>query len=145
MKNISFNEPINISKNHFKNLEDFLSYIAQNSGEIELNDAHKEILDKRILEVNENPENYISLKNLKSSIVMRKVSLEPETLALLKFQAEKKGDKLINYMETILKEKAIEFELSDEYKLMMDDLLKKHDRKELNYISEEEFFKRVKR
>ena len=68
MKTISFDEPINISKNHFKTLEDFQLHIIKNLEKAELSDAHKEILDKRILEVNENPENYLSLKDLKSTI-----------------------------------------------------------------------------
>ena len=68
MKTISFDEPINISKNHFKTLEDFQLYIVeklQNSG---LNKNQKVILDERIIEANENPEDYISLQELKSSI-----------------------------------------------------------------------------
>ncbi|MEN8881834.1 MAG: hypothetical protein ABF263_05840 [Polaribacter sp.] len=68
MKTISFDEPINISKNHFKTLEDFQLYIVeklQNSG---LNKNQKAILDERIIEANENPEDYISLQELKSSI-----------------------------------------------------------------------------
>ncbi len=68
MNTISFDEPINISKNHFKTLEDFQLYMVQKLQKSDLSDTHKEILDNRILEVNENPENYISLKELKSSI-----------------------------------------------------------------------------
>lgn len=68
MKTISFDEPINISKNHFKSLEDFQLHIVDKLQQSDLSNYHKEILDDRILEANENPENYISLKDLKSSI-----------------------------------------------------------------------------
>lgn len=44
-------------------------------------------------------------------------------------------------MEQILKEKANDFELTDEYKALMDDMLEKHYAGKLNYISEEEFRK----
>lgn len=68
MKTISFDEPINISKTHFKSLEDFQLYVVENLQQKDLSEAHKEILNERILEANENPENYISLNKLKSSI-----------------------------------------------------------------------------
>lgn len=68
MNTITFDEPINISKNHFKTIEDFQLHIVQKLQDAELSKTHKEIIDARILEVNENPENYISLKELKTSI-----------------------------------------------------------------------------
>ncbi len=43
-------------------------------------------------------------------------------------------------MEYILKEKANTFELTDEYKAMMDDTLDKHQKGQLKYVSKEEFF-----
>jgi len=66
-------------------------------------------------------------------------------LVLLQIQAEKEGRKLKNYMEHILREKANDFELTDEYKVMMDEMLDKHEKGELNYISKEAFFKRIAR
>lgn len=68
MKTISFDEPINISKTHFKSLEDFQLYVVENFQQKDLSETHKEILNERILEANENPENYIALSHLKSSI-----------------------------------------------------------------------------
>ena len=68
MKTISFDEPINISKTHFKTLEDFQSHIVDKLQNSDLSNNHKVILDERILEANENPEEYISLQELKSSI-----------------------------------------------------------------------------
>ncbi len=63
----------------------------------------------------------------------KEVHLDPETLALLQVQAEKKGRKLKNYMEYILKEKAHDFELTDDYKVMMDETLEQHKQGEINY------------
>lgn len=71
----------------------------------------------------------------------KEVSLESDTLALLEIQAQKEGRKLKNYMEQVLREKANSFELIDEYKVMMDNLLEKHQKGELNYMSESEFRK----
>ena len=44
-------------------------------------------------------------------------------------------------MEHVLREKAHSFELTEEYKVMMDDMLNKHDKSELNYIDESEYRK----
>ena len=69
----------------------------------------------------------------------KEVSLDSETIAILEVQAEKEGRKLKNYMEHILREKANDMELKEEYKIMMDKVLDKHSKGELRYISEEEF------
>lgn len=71
----------------------------------------------------------------------KEVTLSIDTLALLQIQAEKEGRKLKNYMEHILREKANSFELTEEYKAMMDDMLEKHQSGKLNYINESEFKK----
>ncbi len=75
----------------------------------------------------------------------KEVSLDNDTLALLKIQAEKEGRNLKNYMEHILREKANSFVLTDNYKVMMNTMLDKHKKGELNYISESEFRKRTAR
>jgi 3-isopropylmalate dehydratase small subunit len=69
----------------------------------------------------------------------REVSLDSQTLAILKIQADREGRKLKNYMEHILQEKANNFELTDEYKAMMDEMLEKHYSGKLNYTSWEDF------
>jgi 3-isopropylmalate dehydratase small subunit len=74
----------------------------------------------------------------------KEVSLDTETLTLLQLQAEKEGRKLKNYMEHILKEKANDFVLTDEYKAMMDDLLEQHKKGTINYISKEAFLKQIR-
>ena len=73
----------------------------------------------------------------------KEVSLDSDTLALLQIQAEKEGRKLKNYMEHILREKANSFELTDEYKAMMDDMLDKHENGQLNYTPWEEVKKQI--
>ena len=68
----------------------------------------------------------------------KEISLDNETLAMLQIQAEKQGRKLKNYMEQILKEQANSFELTEEYKAMMDEMLKKHEKGELKFTAWEE-------
>ena len=68
MKTITFDESINISKNHFKTLEDFQLHIVDILQNEALSVQHKEILDVRMIEANANPDNYISLETLKSSL-----------------------------------------------------------------------------
>jgi len=75
------------------------------------------------------------LKNKKR----KEISLDENTISLLQVQAEKEGRKLKNYMEYILKEKANSFELSDQYKEMMDVLLERKNQGKLNFISESDF------
>ncbi len=70
----------------------------------------------------------------------KEVALDSNTITLLQIQANKQGRKLKNYMEYILKEKANSFELTDEYKAMMDEALDKHEKGQLKYISKQEFF-----
>lgn len=77
----------------------------------------------------------VAIKNRKE------VTLDTETLAILRIQAEKQGRKLKNYMEQILKEQAHNFELTEEYRANMDKLLDKHNDGQLKYISEDEFRK----
>ena len=68
----------------------------------------------------------------------KEISLDAQTLSILQIQAEKQGRKLKNYMEQVLKEQANSFELTDEYKAMMDAMLVKHEKGELKYTSWEE-------
>lgn len=68
MTTISFDENINFRKRKFKNLEDFQLYIIQKLQQSELSDSHKKIIDERLVEAERNPENKITLKELKDSI-----------------------------------------------------------------------------
>lgn len=69
----------------------------------------------------------------------KEVSLDAQTLAILQIQADRDGRKLKNYMEQILREKANEFELTEEYKSLMDDMLDKHSQGKVAYSSWDDF------
>lgn len=71
MTTISFDEPVNFSRNHFQNLEDFQLYLLQRLQDSELSPAHKSVLDDRIAEAEENPANFVSLDELKTSITRK--------------------------------------------------------------------------
>jgi hypothetical protein len=48
-------------------------------------------------------------------------------------------------MEQILKEKANEFELTEEYKALMDDMLEKHNKGKVSYTSWDDFKAEISR
>jgi hypothetical protein len=75
----------------------------------------------------------------------KEVSLDAQTLAILQIQADRDGRKLKNYMEQILKEKANEFELTEEYKALMDDMLEKHNKGKVSYTSWDDFKAEISR
>lgn len=68
MTTISFDENIDINKNHFKTLEDFQLHLIQKLQKSELSPAHKKVLDDRLAEAKQNPTNFMTLDELKSSI-----------------------------------------------------------------------------
>ncbi|NCT17118.1 MAG: hypothetical protein AUK33_05450 [Flavobacteriaceae bacterium CG2_30_34_30] len=69
----------------------------------------------------------------------KEVSLDNQTMAILQIQADREGRKLKNYMEHILKEKANEFEITEEYKALMDAMLDKQQNGKLNSNSWDTF------
>ena len=75
----------------------------------------------------------------------KEVSLDAQTLAILQIQADRDGRKLKNYMEQILREKANEFELTEEYKALMDDMLEKHNKGKVSYTSWDDFKAEISR
>ena len=75
----------------------------------------------------------------------KEVSLDAQTLAILQIQADRDGRKLKNYMEQILREKANEFELTEEYKALMDDMLDKHNEGKVAYTSWDDFKAEISR
>ena len=75
----------------------------------------------------------------------KEVSLDAQTLAILQIQADRDGRKLKNYMERILKEKANEFELTEEYKALMDEMLDKHNTGKVTYTSWDDFKAEISR
>jgi hypothetical protein len=68
MTTISFDENIEITKFKFKTLEEFQLYLIQKLQNSELSTAHKEIIDSRLDEAEQNPTNFMTIEELKSSI-----------------------------------------------------------------------------
>ena len=68
----------------------------------------------------------------------KEITLDQQTLAILKDQAERQGRNLKNYMEHVLYEKAHNFQVTDEYKAMMDDILDDHKHSKISYTSWDE-------
>lgn len=63
----------------------------------------------------------------------KEVILDVNTIELLELQAKKQGRKLKNYMEQVLIEKANDFQLTDEYKQMMDIVLNNFDNNTIDF------------
>lgn len=60
-----------LQKTTFKNLEEFQLYVAEKLQFSSLSGKHTTILDTRIQEAKENPENFVSLATLKNSITRK--------------------------------------------------------------------------
>ncbi len=73
----------------------------------------------------------------------KEITLDAQTISILQIQAEKQGRKLKNYMEQVLKEQANSFELTDEYKALMDAMLDKHEKGKINYTPWEDAKKEI--
>jgi hypothetical protein len=69
----------------------------------------------------------------------KEVSLDAQTIALLQIQAGREGRNLKNYLEQVLKEKAESFEITEEYKVMMNEMLVKQKNGKLELESWEAF------
>lgn len=81
---------------------------------------------------------------MKSNDKYRKeVLLDSQTLAMLNFKADKEGRNLKNYMEHILKENAEQMVLSENYKTNIDTWLKKEEKKEIKFITQDQFFNQL--
>lgn len=81
---------------------------------------------------------------MKSNDKYRKeVLLDSQTLAMLNFKADKEGRNLKNYMEHILKENAEQMVLSENYKTNIDTWLKKEEKKEIKFITQDHFFNQL--
>jgi hypothetical protein len=64
----------------------------------------------------------------------KEVTLDNQTLSILEYQAKREGRNLKNYLEHILYQKAHNFQITEDYKAMMDDILLKHQQNEIQYI-----------
>lgn len=68
MTTITINKDINLAKTNFDNLEELQEAILLLNIQKDISKEHKDILDSRIKELEQNPNNFISLKELKRSI-----------------------------------------------------------------------------
>jgi hypothetical protein len=68
MTTITIDNDLNLSKTHFESLEDFHLYLIQKHQNSTLSLAHRKILDERLAEAEQNPTNFITLDELKSSM-----------------------------------------------------------------------------
>ena len=63
----------------------------------------------------------------------KEVALDANIIELLELQAKREGRKLKNYMEFILSEKANDFQLTDNYKNMMDNTLEEFEKGNIKF------------
>ena len=78
--------------------------------------------------------------------VRKEVALEKEIVEKLKIKAKEDGRNLKNYLEKILIDKANDdFQITEDYKKMMDEMLAKNERGELKFTPWEEVRRRFKR
>ncbi|QQX78080.1 MULTISPECIES: hypothetical protein [Aequorivita] len=74
------------------------------------------------------------------------IELEDKTIAILEEQAKLQKRSLKNYLEFMIEDRALYFSKpSEEYKAMMDDMLKRQENGEIKWISSEEVRKRYGR
>ncbi|ACU08888.1 hypothetical protein FIC_02455 [Flavobacteriaceae bacterium 3519-10] len=78
--------------------------------------------------------------------IRKEVTLDKQIVEKLKIQAMEDGRNLKNYLEKILTDKATEeFEITEGYIKMMDELMDKRAKGELNFTPWEEVKKKYKR
>ncbi len=73
MHTITFDENINLSKRHFKNLEELQMELLLREEQTDLSPEIIEILAERVKEADENPDNFLTLDELKRSIKRKNV------------------------------------------------------------------------
>ncbi len=73
MTTITIKNSEELSRTSFEDWEEVQLYILQAQQEAELSDAHKKVLDARLLDLKNNPDDAISYKELKASITRKHV------------------------------------------------------------------------
>ncbi len=74
------------------------------------------------------------------------IELDDKAIAILEEQAKLQKRSLKNYLEFMIEDKALHFtEPTDEYKAMMDDMLKDHKDGKIKWVSSAEVRKRYGR
>lgn len=65
---------------------------------------------------------------MKIILKRKEIHLDEPTYLLLEFRARQEGRTLKNYLEHLLKKQAEDFELTEEYKKMMDGVLEEYQK-----------------
>ena len=71
MTTITIDKGINLAKTHFKDLEEFQLHLVQVKEQAKMSEAHKAILDDRLVDADNNPNDFVDLDELKSSILRK--------------------------------------------------------------------------
>ena len=88
----------------------------------------------------------VKLRIMIQEKIRKEVTLDKQIVEKLKIQAMEDGRNLKNYLEKILTDKATEeFEITEGYMKMMDELMEKRAKGELNFTPWEEVKKKYKR
>ena len=78
--------------------------------------------------------------------VRKEVSLDKKIIEKLKIKAQEDGRNLKNYLEKVLTEKANDdFEITEDYMKMIDEMLEKKEKGLINFTSWEEVKKKFNR
>lgn len=78
--------------------------------------------------------------------IRKEVSLDRTIIEIPKTKVRQDGRNLKNYLEKVLIEKtADDFQITENYKTVMDEALRINTSGELNFISEEEFRNKIQR
>lgn len=71
MTTIHIDEELNLDKTHFKTMEEFQLYLMMREKnqpeDYSLSNAHKKIIDDRVAEADENPDNFVTYQEFKES------------------------------------------------------------------------------
>ena len=68
MTTISIKENLDLSQTHFDTLEDFEMYVVALRQQSDLSTAHQTILDQRLTDRSQNPDDTMSVEELKASL-----------------------------------------------------------------------------
>ena len=68
MTTITIAENIDLKKTHFESVEEFQMHLMLLQSEAELSPEHKTILDERLEETEKNPDNFLTIDQLKAGI-----------------------------------------------------------------------------
>ncbi len=68
MTTITIKSTKKLKKTEFNSVEDFQLYLLEIQEDSELSNNHKYLLDNRLLDVENNPKDFMNLEELKSSI-----------------------------------------------------------------------------